>query len=135
MSSRARAKPSSQRAQFRVTSQIDSRNILGDKARSNCSHGDISTWRRRPVRASTPFVHDTEVENIVKLLRKQGDLNTSTKSRKPVESEFTDDEGRGRGDAAAQQLMTKPRHRVARAKSLDQLHQRHLQMATTAQPP
>jgi S-DNA-T family DNA segregation ATPase FtsK/SpoIIIE len=64
------------RISFQVTSKIDSRTILGEQgAEQLLGAGDMLTMAAggRIMRAHGPFVSDDEVENIVNVLREQGE--------------------------------------------------------------
>jgi len=121
------------RVSFRVTSKIDSRTILGEQgAEQLLGNGDMlyMAGGGRVTRVHGPFVHDTEVENIVKFLRKQGEPEYLDEVTEDDESEFTDDEGRGRGDGGSgNELYDKAVDIVLRERKASiSFIQRHLQI-------
>ena len=77
------------RIAFAVSSQVDSRTILdGAGAEKLLGKGDMlffPTGFPKPVRVQGAFISDKEVENIVKFIKKDGDLIYDTKIMETIE--------------------------------------------------
>jgi S-DNA-T family DNA segregation ATPase FtsK/SpoIIIE len=90
------------RISFQVTSKIDSRTILGEQgAEQLLGQGDMlyMAGGGRITRVHGPFVHDDEVEQVVRFLKAQGEpdyLDAITEDEDEAAA-FGDDEAAGRG--------------------------------------